>query len=321
MEGLLGWTTPFIWTMPGLLFVAFPVPFPAGLPAEGLLVAALPLTAFLRDIFQDFKSIFMKPGSSRQQPKANWTISDESVRGMGWKVAAEKKFNLADSSTCALETCSWTRFGRCESRFLLLTDLQTSALRAGVAEVMWQKTPPWAQSSQDRSLSSLPTHWNSKLWLHRWLLYLVTSARLNLEKTKAKNRLFQRQRQRMALLLKPGEDISVLLMSHSESLAAVLFFRHKVRSPIPPMDPLHALYHLHCLFVLYAPDKLAASWWEQGHLTLRLIHQSLRSCLVSAMFLRITTIIIIAYWILRKGQCKQRCGINHTWASITKKVK
>lgn len=62
MEGLLGWTTPFICTMPGLLLDAFPVPFPAGLPAEGLLVAALPLTAFLRDIPQDCKSVFVKPG-------------------------------------------------------------------------------------------------------------------------------------------------------------------------------------------------------------------------------------------------------------------
>lgn len=37
------------------------------------------------------------------------------------------------------------------------------------------------------------------------------------------------------------------------------------------------------------------------------------------MFLRITAIIIIAYWILRKTQCKQRCGINHTLVSLTKK--
>lgn len=71
MEGLLGWTTPFIWTMPGLLLVAFPVPFPAGLPAEGLLVAAFPFKAFLRDMFQDLRSIFMKPASSKQQPKLN----------------------------------------------------------------------------------------------------------------------------------------------------------------------------------------------------------------------------------------------------------
>lgn len=156
MEGLLGWTTPFIWTMPGLLLVAFPVPFPVGLPAEGLLVAAFPFKAFLRDMFKISEVFLWKPppaSSSR-----SWTISDESVWEMGWKVAAEKKFNLADSSTCALETCFWTRFGRCESRFLLLTDLQTSALRAGKAEVMWQKTPPWAQSSQDRSLNPLPTH-------------------------------------------------------------------------------------------------------------------------------------------------------------------
>lgn len=63
MEGLLGWTTPFIWTMHGLLLAAFPVPFLAGLPADGLLVAALLLTAFLRDISQDFKTYLYEPYS------------------------------------------------------------------------------------------------------------------------------------------------------------------------------------------------------------------------------------------------------------------
>lgn len=50
MEGLLGWTTPFIWTIPGLLLAALPELLPAGLPEDGLLLAALPLAAFLRDI-------------------------------------------------------------------------------------------------------------------------------------------------------------------------------------------------------------------------------------------------------------------------------
>lgn len=50
MGGLLGCTTPFIWTMPGLLLAGFPVLFPVGLSVDGLLLAALPRSPFLRDI-------------------------------------------------------------------------------------------------------------------------------------------------------------------------------------------------------------------------------------------------------------------------------
>lgn len=41
--------------MPGLPLAAFPVPLPVGLPADGLLLAALPLAAFLRDISRNSK--------------------------------------------------------------------------------------------------------------------------------------------------------------------------------------------------------------------------------------------------------------------------
>lgn len=90
MEGLLGWTTPFIWTMPGLLLAAFPVPFPAGLPADGLLVAALPLAAFLRDIFSRLpnylnESVLKKTKISPESVCARWV--------QGWKVAGEENFN------------------------------------------------------------------------------------------------------------------------------------------------------------------------------------------------------------------------------------
>ena len=61
MDGLLGWTTPFIWTMAGLLRAAFPV----GLPVAGLLDAALPLADFLRDISQDFL-LFKKKKNPRE---------------------------------------------------------------------------------------------------------------------------------------------------------------------------------------------------------------------------------------------------------------
>lgn len=51
MGGLLGCTTPFIWTMPGLPLTVFPVLLPAGLSLDGLLLlAVLPLSPFLRDI-------------------------------------------------------------------------------------------------------------------------------------------------------------------------------------------------------------------------------------------------------------------------------
>lgn len=183
MEGLLGWTTPFIWTMPGLLLVAFPVPFPPGLPAEGLLVAALPLTAFLRDIFQDFKSIFMTPAPASSQSRLNdlgtnlcekWA---EKLRQRSsiwlilpparWKHVPELALVAVRAASCSWQTCKpqHCALGRqkwCGRKL----HLERKAVRT------------------EASVLYLHVKTHSKLWLHRWLLYLVTSA--GLEKTTKK---------------------------------------------------------------------------------------------------------------------------------------
>lgn len=56
-------------TMAGLLLGPLPAPFPVGLPAEGLLFAALPLAAFLRDMSQDFSVFGEARLESKQQPE------------------------------------------------------------------------------------------------------------------------------------------------------------------------------------------------------------------------------------------------------------
>lgn len=97
MDGLLGWTTPFIWTMPGLPLADFPVPFPEGLPADGLLVAALPLTAFLRDMSQDFiVCLFLKKKTILNRHKQTKSKSNRNLRKVGPKSWSSEEVKSGD---------------------------------------------------------------------------------------------------------------------------------------------------------------------------------------------------------------------------------
>lgn len=85
----------------------FPGPFSGGASRWRAAGRGFAFDSLLARHISRFQKYLYEARFQQAAAKANWTISEESGREMGWKVAAEKKFNLADFSTCALETCSW----------------------------------------------------------------------------------------------------------------------------------------------------------------------------------------------------------------------